>query len=107
MNKFDAVAAELAALGLTIAVRPGEYVVNFRGGGDATAYFTDDLDEALDHGRALAAALAEATSQPKGPKNKRRRARRPMNATAQRRRWVRRKNRRGIRGALHRLRAEK
>jgi len=51
MNQFKIVAAQLAALGLTITNRPGEYCVNFRGGGDATAYFTDDLDDALDYGR--------------------------------------------------------
>ena len=58
MTLFDDVAAELARLGLVLTNRPSEYCVNSRGGGDATAYFTDDLTDALEYGRAVAAALA-------------------------------------------------
>lgn len=93
MNQFEIVAAQLAALGLTIAVRPGEYSVNFRGGSDATAYLTDDLDDALDHGRAVAAALTEATS-PSSAGGRRRSWRRPMSAKAARRAFIRTHNRR-------------
>lgn len=93
MNQFEIVAAQLAALGLKIAVRPGEYCVNFRGGGDATAYLTDDLDDALDHGRAVAAALPEASSAP-GEGGRGRKWRRPKSAKAARRAFIRAHNRR-------------
>ena len=33
----------------------GEYVVNFTGGGEITAYHTPDLDDAVDTGFAMAA----------------------------------------------------
>ena len=96
MSQFEIVAVQLAALGLTIAVRPGEYVVNVRGGSDATAYFTDDLDDALTHGRAIAAALPDSAS-PQGVAVRHRKWRRPMSAKAQRRRKIRQHN--------HRMRA--
>ena len=47
-------------IGLTITNRPSEYVVNIRDGGDATAYLTDDLDDALDHGPRRRCRIARA-----------------------------------------------
>ena len=91
MTRFEIAAAQLAALGLTITNRPGEYVVNFRGGSDATAYLTDDLDDALEHGRAVAAALPEPIS-PSTVAVRRRKWRRPMSAKAQRRRMIKAHN---------------
>jgi hypothetical protein len=105
MNQFEIVAAQLAALGLTITVRPGEYCVNFRGGGNATAYLTDDLDDALNHGRAVAAALPEAASAPREG-GRRRKWRRPKSAKAARRAFIRAHNRRMRGRALRQSREE-
>jgi hypothetical protein len=44
----------VAELGARLTARAGEHiVVNLRNGGDATAYITDDLVDAIEHGRAL------------------------------------------------------
>jgi len=96
-SRFETVAAELAALGVTIAVRPGEYVLNYRHGKDDTARFADDLDEALELGRELAVARAGAgvqlcTSAHDPAVTPRRR--RTMTAKAMRRRFIKRHNRR-------------
>jgi hypothetical protein len=61
---FAGVVAELAARGVQLAARPGEYVVNFRGGTEATAYVTDDLADAIEHGHALAAASIVSAAPP-------------------------------------------
>lgn len=45
------------ALGLTLAKRDGEYRVNFRGGSEDTAYYTDCLADAVDTARAMAAEV--------------------------------------------------
>jgi hypothetical protein len=50
----EQVKKELRPLGLTLQVLPGEYRVNFRGGAEATAYYTDDLDDARRTGVAMA-----------------------------------------------------
>jgi hypothetical protein len=58
LPRFDTVAAELRALGITLARLPGEYRVNFRNSrnsSDATAQTVETLDEALELGRAMAA----------------------------------------------------
>jgi hypothetical protein len=65
--------------------------VNVRGGSQATEYLTDDLQDAFDHGRALAAARIEAPV-PSTPPAIRRQWRRPMNAGAQRRRMIKAHN---------------
>ena len=52
---FATVVEELVAFGIALRSRPGEYVVNFRGGSEATAYVTDDLDDAFTRGQAMAA----------------------------------------------------
>jgi hypothetical protein len=54
-SRFELVADELRALGITIRSSPGEYCINYRDGGEATAQRVDDLDEALAIGRAMAA----------------------------------------------------
>jgi hypothetical protein len=54
--RFAFVKAELQALGLVIRkTEYGEYRVNFKGGHEATAYYTTDLADALDTGRTIAA----------------------------------------------------
>jgi hypothetical protein len=54
---FD-VAAVLRALGVTITALPGEYRVKLRNGNDDSARYTEDLAEALELGRELAASRA-------------------------------------------------
>lgn len=46
----------LGPLGLEIKLSSewGEFRVNFKGGREATAYYTDDLDDAVATGRAMA-----------------------------------------------------
>lgn len=57
---FNDAKAELNRLGFTLrrAGERSEYRVNFRGGAEVTAYYTNDLADALDTGRAIAAARA-------------------------------------------------
>lgn len=50
----------LAAVGVTVRVdEAGDYRVNFRGGREATAYYTSDRDDALLTGLDMAARGAE------------------------------------------------
>jgi hypothetical protein len=79
---------ELRARGVLITNRGGEWCVNVKGGTEATGYFTDDLQEAVEHGRAMAAeqrAALPASDKllPACPK-----WRKPMSAKAQRRRMI-------------------
>jgi hypothetical protein len=93
MNRYEAVAAELRRLGLTIRSPPGEYCVNFRHGSDKTARTSETLDEALEIGRAMAAeAAAKRTTAKRPPRRKRWRKR--MTPKARRRRFIRAHNRR-------------
>ena len=94
--RLDMVAAELRALGITLESRPGEYRVNFRNGKEDTACYTEDLQEALVTGRAMAAMTASdqpAQTSP-GVSGRRRRRPRRMTPKAQRRRMIRQHNRR-------------
>jgi hypothetical protein len=49
-----AVAAHLSRFGVTIRQEPGQYAVNFRGGREADAFYTDDLAAAYAYGLDLA-----------------------------------------------------
>jgi len=93
VSRFEIVVAELRTLGLTLRRLPGEYCVNFRNGGDATARMADDLDQALELGRAMAADKAADQAEIKKPPRRRWR-RRKMTPKAQRRRFIRAHNRR-------------
>jgi hypothetical protein len=71
---FESIAAELRALGITLAWLPGEYRVNYRNGSDATARLAETLNEVLDLGREMAAAApslrtAVRRSRRRGPRN--------------------------------------
>lgn len=46
--------ATLRAVGVTISKRHGEYRVNLRGGREATAYYTDDIEDAVNTGLRMA-----------------------------------------------------
>jgi predicted acyl esterase len=64
------------ALGILITHSAGQWCVNFRGGSDATAYITDDLQDAFEHGRTMALSGQPAPAEPV----KRRQKRRPTSA---------------------------
>jgi len=51
---MKAAKAGLAVMGMTIRKRESEYRVNFKGGAEATAYYTDDLGDALGTGLLMA-----------------------------------------------------
>jgi hypothetical protein len=102
-SRFERVAAELRAFGLTLRRLPGEYCVNFRYGSDATARMADDLDQALELGRAMAADKAADRAATKKPPHRRWRHKR-MTPKAQRRRFIRRHNRRVRARALRKQR---
>ncbi len=91
-SRFELVEAELRALGISLRSLPGEYCVNFRYGGEKTARMADDLDQALELGRTMAAdrAAEESTK----TSQRRRRRRRKIPRKAQRRRFIRGHNRR-------------
>lgn len=95
---------ELRAQGVLITNYGGEWCVKLRSTADATGYVTDDLLDAFEHGRALAAAPGNASPAEAIPPTIRRKWRRPMSAKAQRRRFIRQHNRRMRGRALRRQR---
>ena len=44
---------QLRDFGMSVNVRDGEYRVNFLGGKEETAYYTNDLEDAVDTGRLM------------------------------------------------------
>jgi hypothetical protein len=88
-SRFDLMAAKLRALGMTLRCLPGEYSVNFRNGDEKMARLVEDLDQALEIGRAMAeeAAAARTSATPV-----RRRWRKRMTPKARRRRFIRAHN---------------
>jgi hypothetical protein len=68
--------------------------VNLRGGTRAAEYLTDDLQEAFEHGRALAASRDAATAPENRPEIIHRKWRKPTSARAQRRRMIKAHNHR-------------
>ena len=57
------VRARLRAAGMTIRVTPdGQYRVNFLGGRESTAFYTLDLDDALETGLAMASERKAAAA---------------------------------------------
>ncbi|HTV88821.1 MAG TPA: hypothetical protein VME41_07385 [Stellaceae bacterium] len=88
---FTTAIAELAAAGVRLTARPGEYCVGRRDDA-AAAYVTDDLLDAIAYGRALACAAPQpgetGALQPAG----RRRPPVAMTPKAWRRRMIRRHN---------------
>lgn len=92
-SRFELVAAELHALGITLRRLPGEYCINFRNGGDGTARMADDLDQALELGRAIAADKAADQATTEKPPRRRWR-RKKMTPKARRRRFILGHNRR-------------
>jgi hypothetical protein len=72
---------------------PGEYCVNFRYGGDSTARMADDLDQALELSRAMAAEKVADRAATKKPARRRWRGKR-MTPKARTRRFILGHNRR-------------
>lgn len=72
VSPFELAAAELRALGIVLTRLPGEYRVNYRNGGDGTARLAEDLEQAVELGRALAADAPAPAA---------RRGRRPLRMT--------------------------
>lgn len=106
-SRFELVAAELRERGLIIRRWPGEYRVNFRNGGDRTARFAEDLDQALEIGREMAAkAAADRTAAKRAPR-RRKRWRKRMTPKARRRRFIRAHNRRARARVLRKQRDER
>lgn len=64
MSKFTIAFAKsvLSPLGMSLRKRDNEFRVNFRDGAEATAYYTDDLDDALSTGRAMALGRSETAA---------------------------------------------
>ncbi len=58
---------ELRKLGLVLQQAPGHYRVNFRNGTIATEYQTEDLQDALQQGRVMAAQPPPLPDPPLGP----------------------------------------
>lgn len=104
-SRFELVVAELRALGISLRRLPGEYCVNFRYGGEKTARMADDLDQAFELGRVMAAEKATKQAATKKPTRRRWRRKR-MTGKAQRRRFMRRHNRRVRTRALRKQRGE-
>jgi hypothetical protein len=57
----------MKALGLVLQQAPGQYRVNFTHGSHATEYVTDDLQDALKHGREMAQEAPPRPDPPLGP----------------------------------------
>lgn len=104
-SRFELIAVELRALGITVRSLPGQYCVNFRYGGDKTARFADGLDQALELGHAMAAEKAAEQAATKKP-SFRRRKRKRMTPKARRRRFILGHNRRVRARALQKQRDE-
>jgi hypothetical protein len=59
------VKAELRAIGVAIRKQDGEYRVNARGGAEEAAYYTNDLDDALQTGRKMVQPRIDEANQEK------------------------------------------
>jgi hypothetical protein len=102
LQAFD----ELRARGVVITSLNGEWCVNYRNSNKAMGYFTDDLQDALEHGRGMAAACRASPPEPEKRPPARQKRRRPMSVKAQRRRMIRAHNRR-MRGRVLKRSARK
>jgi hypothetical protein len=64
---FHIVCEELKMMGVVLRKGQGEYRVNSRDGATATEYVTDDLTDAVDRGREMAAQVRNRSEPPLGP----------------------------------------
>lgn len=65
-NAFNAARDELKALGIVLSQAPGEYRVSFADA-PASGYATENLDDALKHGRRMAETPPDPRPLPLGP----------------------------------------
>lgn len=86
-SPFEIASDELYSPGIRLRRLPGEYSVNFAGGGEKTARLVETLAEALLAGRAMAAEREPARAAAKRPPRRKRR-RRMMTAEARYRQRV-------------------
>jgi hypothetical protein len=98
-SRFELAVAELRKAGISLTIHPGTYAVNFIAGSTpATAYFSEGLDDAIEHGREMAASALAGFIKRIGSADgaKPRRLRRPLKMTpkAVRRRRIRAHNQR-------------
>jgi hypothetical protein len=102
-SPFEIASDELRALGIRLRRLPGEYSVNFQGGGERSARLVETLTEALEIGRAMAAEAKKEEGTLKRPRRRRWR-RKPI--TPEARYWaaVFRRNRRRRGGATRKRR---
>ena len=68
--RFIKASDELRLSGIILEILPGEYRVNYRDGTEATAYYTDELEDALSTGRVMTDA-APHSAPPLGPTGRR------------------------------------
>lgn len=47
MSEYESARSKIMDLGMTLARKDGEFRVNWRGGTESTAYYTNDLADAL------------------------------------------------------------
>ena len=96
---------ELRHRGVLITNRGGGWCVRAKGDPEETGYLTDDFEDAFEHGRALAASRSALPVINKPPETGRK-ARRPISAKTQRRRWFRAHNHRRRGRAIKRQRED-
>lgn len=70
-SPFQIACDELAELGLVLTQAPGEYRVNFHDASPKTEYKTDDLADAVQHGRDMAQTPPPPALPPLGPTGRR------------------------------------
>ena len=100
---------ELRARGVLVTSRGGAWCVNFRSGAEATAYLTDDLEDAFAQGRIMARAgpgLEAAAAPEASAVRRRRKGWRPRTAKAVRRAFFKKHNQRMRARALREQRTE-
>jgi len=54
---FQTARDELRAIGIDLSIVPGCWCVNYRGATAATAYYSDDLPDAIEYGREMAKSI--------------------------------------------------
>lgn len=59
-RRFTETRIALKVIGVTLTRKDGEFRVNLKDGAEATAYYTDDLEDALGTGHQMAAHKKEA-----------------------------------------------
>ena len=64
MIRLKEVKEQLSQIDMTISYSYGEYRVNYKGGGEETAYYTDSLDDAFHTANCMAQEREERSNSP-------------------------------------------